>query len=483
MAAWAAAGGGVGSSVASVMPAGTAPSVSVDGRNVTVSWGASTFPDGSPVNAYQVRRYDVLTGSPQPIGAACDGTVAALNCTEAAVPTGQWAYTVSPVQHAWTGAEGPPSATAAIGTASLTLSPTSLTSLPTTIGGSIATFVTGETVVFRLDDPTTGTILAGSISPDPVDGSGAASVSVTIPGGTATGAHTVYAIGSLGSLAGAAITVLDVTAPTVSAAAIAKTQGRTPGYVKQGGTYYVYASVSDPGNPLDRDRERDGQRQLRDDRPDRCRDDRGLVDGGRGHVHLPERVAHGGEPARRGLEGVHDHRSRRRRERGDPERVLRDGRQHAAEGQRRADDERPGGTVGRPRPATRSVHLQRAIEPASILAGWDGSTTTMTVRLVQNGTADQIQIRDSADSNQLPFGTLALGRTDYTTSTRRFLSSTMVMSGSTIIITLGTPNGAVTTAAGNGTMTWTPVATPYDRAANACTTTARNESGAADREF
>lgn len=47
----------------------------------------------------------------------------------------------------------------------------------------------------------------------------------------------------------------------------------------------------------------------------------------------------------------------------------------------------------------------------------------------------------------------------------------MVMSGSTITITLGTPSGAVRTAAGNGTMTWTPTTSPYDRAGNACLAT------------
>ena len=39
------------------------------------------------------------------------------------------------------------------------------------------------------------------------------------------------------------------------------------------------------------------------------------------------------------------------------------------------------------------------------------------------------------------------------------------------------------TAAGTGTAVWTPVATPYDRAANPMSTAAATESGAADREF
>ncbi len=57
------------------------------------------------------------------------------------------------------------------------------------------------------------------------------------------------------------------------------------------------------------------------------------------------------------------------------------------------------------------------------------------------------------------------------------------MSGSTITITLGTPSGAVTTAAGAAGMSWTPSGTATDRAGNACSTTTRNETGAADLDF
>lgn len=59
----------------------------------------------------------------------------------------------------------------------------------------------------------------------------------------------------------------------------------------------------------------------------------------------------------------------------------------------------------------------------------------------------------------------------------------MVMSGSVITMTLGTPNGAVKTVNANGTMTWTPSTTPYDRAANLCLNTPVNETGAADIDF
>ena len=47
---------------------------------------------------------------------------------------------------------------------------------------------------------------------------GSAVVSVTIPAaGTILGAHTVFAVGSLGSTASAAINVVDTTMPTVTA--------------------------------------------------------------------------------------------------------------------------------------------------------------------------------------------------------------------------------------------------------------------------
>jgi len=41
----------------------------------------------------------------------------------------------------------------------------------------------------------------------------------------------------------------DYVAPSASRSVIGKTQGGTPGYIHQGGTYQVYAEVTDSGNP------------------------------------------------------------------------------------------------------------------------------------------------------------------------------------------------------------------------------------------
>jgi hypothetical protein len=137
------------------------------------------------------------------------------------------------------------------------------------------------------------------------------------------------------------------------------------------------------------------------------------------------------------------------------------------------------------------------IEPESILAGWTGAATNVTVRIIDSSLIlptgdDAVQIYDSANSKVLPLGTVDLGRNDYAAGlvggNFRFLNSKMTMSGNTITIVFGTYNTGVlepgrTTAAGTGTMTWTPVAGPYDRAGNPISTAPATESGPADKEF
>ncbi len=143
------------------------------------------------------------------------------------------------------------------------------------------------------------------------------------------------------------------------------------------------------------------------------------------------------------------------------------------------------------------------VEPESILAGWSGAATPVVVRVLDNGLLglalgnDAIQVYNSANSAVLPLGTIDLGRGDYVGGLLggniRFgvgaTASTMTMSGSTVTIVFGTYSTTPilgperTTAGGAGTMTWTPVATPFDRATNTMSAAAAAESGGADREF
>lgn len=125
-------------------------------------------------------------------------------------------------------------------------------------------------------------------------------------------------------------------------------------------------------------------------------------------------------------------------------------------------------------------------EPESILAGWTGASTSVVVRL-NTATNDTATIFNASNAAQLPLGSIDLGRSDYVTANITFgatgTASTMVLSGNQVIVTLGTQSAAATTAAGMGTMVWTPSATATDRAGNAASTATATESGGNDKEF
>jgi hypothetical protein len=213
-ASWSGPGSGSGYSAARSMPAGNAPTATVSGRDVSVSWTASS--GAVPVDGYVVTRYDT-NGNQQAIGAACSGTIPATSCTEHGVAPGDWKYTVAPTRGNWRGAQSAKSATTTVGAPALTLDSSTTSSLPATLTGQIANFKSGQSVSFRLDNPNTGQVLSGSISPSPVPGNGTASVSVTIPAGTSNGSHTVYGVGDQGDTAGAPLTVAVPTTISTSA--------------------------------------------------------------------------------------------------------------------------------------------------------------------------------------------------------------------------------------------------------------------------
>ena len=168
--------------------------------------GPEQLSGGPSVAGYVVKRYDT-SGALQSIGSACDTTITALTCTETAVPAGSWRYSVTPRQGLWSGAESAQSSTVTVDPPTLNLSSSNVPTVPATRTGTIDNWVPGQTVTFRLDDPTTGTILAGSITPASVPASGSAAVSVTLPAGTSNGSHTIYAVGSGGDVAAAGVTV------------------------------------------------------------------------------------------------------------------------------------------------------------------------------------------------------------------------------------------------------------------------------------
>lgn len=144
---------------------------------------------------------------------------------------------------------------------------------------------------------------------------------------------------------------------------------------------------------------------------------------------------------------------------------------------------RAGGTLGRPEAGDTVVYtFSEPVRPESVLAGWTGAATPVTVRMTQ-GTPDLLSVANAANSALLPLGSTAVG-TRHVTATLTVPSSSMAVVGSTIVVTLGTPpSGSIATATQTVAMQWTPVAGPTDRAGNPLTLTGVAESGVADPEF
>jgi hypothetical protein len=104
-AGWRLVGSGSGAAKAKTLGAGNAPTGSVSGRKVTLSWTASSYTNGGTAAGYVVRRYSASTGVAQMVGSACAGTIASLTCTESGVSAGAWQYTVTPATGNWRGPE------------------------------------------------------------------------------------------------------------------------------------------------------------------------------------------------------------------------------------------------------------------------------------------------------------------------------------------------------------------------------------------
>jgi hypothetical protein len=295
----------------------------------------------------------------------------------------------------------------------------------------------------------------------------------------------------------------DFTPPATTRTAIGKTQGGVTGFVKQGGTYYVYATVAaDTGNPAS----------------------------GLASVKANVETVTSGQTAVALVAGTYtaggvsyNYRSAAQT----ASSILAEGERtftvtatdvagnaKTVSGNATIDNTPPkasdvqtangaGGTVGLAELGDSiTFTFSEPIEPESIQAGWTGASTNVVIRMVDNGILglptgnDELFVYNAANTTTLPFGAVNLGRGDYVAGllggSINFgaggTPSKMVMSGSTVTITFGTEAAegllvGPTTAAAAGTMVWTPVATPYDRADNVMPTTAATESGPADKEF
>jgi hypothetical protein len=152
---------------------------------------------------------------------------------------------------------------------------------------------------------------------------------------------------------------------------------------------------------------------------------------------------------------------------------------------------RTGGIAGRAEAGdTMTLVHSEPLDPISVEPGWDGSAATNVIAYLVNGVNgafDSLTFYDADTSAVLPLGTIDLGRTDYTLSSRTFgqtgTPSRLVASGNALVVTLGTASGTTTTATGVGALRWAVAAGPTDRAGNALRATTFAVGGTAGREF
>ncbi|MGN6257360.1 MAG: hypothetical protein ACTHN3_06385 [Solirubrobacterales bacterium] len=281
----------------------------------------------------------------------------------------------------------------------------------------------------------------------------------------------------------------DFRAPTASAAVIGKTAGGTVGFIKKAGTYYVYANVSDTGNPAS------GVSTVTANVSSITSGATAVAlvagtytAGGVSYKYRSAAQTAGSSLAAgsysfsltatdaAGNSGTQSGYS-----------VTVDNTAPSGSDVQTTN----GGTVSGLAEAGDKItfSFSEALDPNSVLSGWSGAATNVVVRLNDgNGSGnDTVTIFNATNTTQLPLGSINLGRADYTSASITFgatgTASSMTMSGSTITITLGTQSAAATTAAATGTMTWTPSSSATDAAGNGVSTTTVTESGTADREF
>lgn len=158
-----------------------------------------------------------------------------------------------------------------------------------------------------------------------------------------------------------------------------------------------------------------------------------------------------------------------------------------------ATTNRTGGIAGRAEQGDGvTITYTEAVEPDSLVDGWDGTAMDVQVAIVDGGgsNADVVRVYSEAafdPGSYLPVGTIDLGRWDFVTSgsyavfglaSANGTASRMTLSGSTLTITLGSLDyGSVGTSSNTTTERYTPPSSLTDLAGNAATTSTISASG------
>jgi len=269
--------------------------------------------------------------------------------------------------------------------------------------------------------------------------------------------------------------IADWTAPNAEASLIAPTSGGTPGYLKSKGTYYVYAKVADSGSPAsgiatvkaDVSSLTSGQTAV------------SLVAGSYpvGGVTYNFRSAQlTAGTLTTGSKGY--------------SLALADKAGNSASesfsvmalalfsGAAFDTGNVSGGNDGLPEKGdTATFTYSGPPQASSIVSGWSGSApTTVSVTITQSSNNDRLEVAGAA------LGSVEL-KGNYVSKTVSFTGSTLVLSGNSIVLTLGTPGSSSSLEDDNNSRApvWKPSSSAKDLAENACSTTSVTASSS--RQF
>ncbi|HKY74544.1 MAG TPA: hypothetical protein VJS45_00275 [Acidimicrobiia bacterium] len=282
------------------------------------------------------------------------------------------------------------------------------------------------------------------------------------------------------SAANTVATAADWIAPSASSTVIGKTTGYLAGSIKQGGTYYVYANVADSGNPAsgiatvkaDVSAVTSGQTNLT------------LTAGTYSVNGVSYNYRSASQTAGSPLSGTKNYTitsadalAYSNLQTGYT--VALDNTAPTATGISTGNT--GGGNQGLAEAGdTITFTFSEQIDPQSILAGWTGASTNVTVEFQDGGCLLVLCGSDSFTIPGLPFGTVDLASAGYYGCTvigivcdktpASFVNSAMVASANTITITLGARSGgsgSFNDVGSNNDMAWDSTTTPYDAAGNA----------------
>jgi hypothetical protein len=127
--------------------------------------------------------------------------------------------------------------------------------------------------------------------------------------------------------------------------------------------------------------------------------------------------------------------------------------------------------------------FSEAVDPASVLSGWSGASTSVRVRFSAGLPNDSLTVLDASGGATVNLGSVATSG-DYVSLTAT-INATMALSadGASIVVTLGTPSNVSALAVSAKNMTWTVGAGVKDLAGNAIATPATRSESDGDVDF